>query len=95
MPSSRTPKNTLRPAASSAKCALDLKIVFVEAVKSAAPPNSSGTTSAIAFITVCPALRVATGFSVAKLGIAFSHPAFSLPACVRSNSAAGSGNAAL
>ena len=95
MPSSRTPKNTLRPAGSAAKCALFLKIVFVEAVRSAAPPNSSGTLSKIAFITICPALRVATGLSTGKLGIDFSHPAFSFPACVRSNSAASSGNAAL
>ncbi len=72
-----------------------LKIVFVEAVRSAAPPNSSGTLSEIAFITSWPALRVAIGFSVGKLGIVFSHPAFNLPACVRSNSAASSGYADL
>ena len=95
MASSRTPKNTFRPAGSAAKCAEFLKIVFVDAVKSAAPPISSGTASKIAFITCWPALRVAMGFSVPKLGIAFSHPAFNAPDCVRSNSAAGSGNAAL
>ena len=43
MPNSRTPKNTFRPAGSTWKFAPGLKIVFVEAVRSAAPPNSSGT----------------------------------------------------
>ena len=55
MPNSRTPKKILRPAGSSWKFAPGLKIVFVEEVKSAAPPNSSGTASAIAFITAPPA----------------------------------------
>ena len=41
------------------KLRLGLKIVFVEEVRSAAPPNNSGTLSAIAFIIASPALRVA------------------------------------
>jgi hypothetical protein len=51
-----------------------LKIVLVEEVRSAAPPNSSGTASAMAFRITPPALRVAIGLSAGKLGIAFSQP---------------------
>ena len=74
MPNSRTPKKTLRPIGSTWKLGESLKIVFVEAVRSAAPPNSSGTTFSIACITAWPALRVAIGLSVGKVGIFFSHP---------------------
>ena len=68
MACSRTPKKTLRPAGSTWKLTPGLKIVLVEAVRSAAPPNSSGTTSAMAFITVKPALRVAMRLAGGEAG---------------------------
>ncbi len=50
MPNSRTPKKTLRPVGSTWKLGESLKMVLVEAVRSAAPPKSSGTTFSMAFM---------------------------------------------
>ena len=88
MPNSRTPKKTLRPLGSTWKLGESLKMVLVEAVRSAAPPNSSGTTFSMAFMTTWPALRVATGLSVGKTGIFFSQPSASSGLMTRLNSAA-------
>ena len=65
MPCSRTPKRRFRPGSSALKFGSPLTSVRFDSDRSAAPPNSSGTGPASAWIASCDAFRVAT--SVADL----------------------------
>ena len=59
MPCSRTPKKTLRPAFSAVKRSESGNSVFVDSVRSAAPPTIVGVNGSNAAMTFAPALRVA------------------------------------
>jgi hypothetical protein len=67
-------------------------VVLLDSARSAEPPQSSGTFSAIALITCPLALRVATPLgSAAKVGRSSAQPCGRLRVCIRSKSAFCSG----
>jgi hypothetical protein len=68
MPCSRTPKKTLRPACSFVKRSLFGKIVFVDSVRSAAPPTIVGVCASNAAMTLPPAPRVAVFVPASNVG---------------------------
>ena len=72
MPCSRTPKRRLRPGSSALKFGSPLTSVRFDSDRSAAPPNSSGTGPASAWIASCDAFRVAISSPTAyvlRLGV--------------------------
>src|SRR5512147_163021 len=95
MPCSRMPKCTYRDAYSpGAKFFHVLTEVLFEGVRSADPPTSSGSDSAVALRTAPNAARLATlPFSLVKVGILAAQFGGRLPASRRSSSLASSGNA--
>ena len=64
-------------------------MVLLDSARSAEPPQSSGSSAAIALMTVPDAFRVATPFgSASNVGSASAQPSGSVRVCIRSKSAA-------
>lgn len=94
MPCSRTPKWMERPGRSRENDVSPGSPTFVDSVKSAEPPTSSGSLGARAARTFPEAFRVDKEIWSRKSGRSCSQPRGRPPAITRSHSAASSGSAA-